>query len=237
MGKKLAIITGGSRGVGKAIAFDLAKQGYDLALIARDQDRLDQVKQKIGDQYKVDIGTFSVDVSDFDATKAVVEQIYKAHGRIDLLFNSAGILREGTSETTPDDFDDLIRVNLKGMHNMIHAVVPKLKTQGYGHVFNLASMAGKRGWHGFGAYSLTKFGVVGYSDTLYHELLPYNVKVTVLCPSAIATDMTKESPLPQESMISVDDIVKTINFVLSLGDTACVPEISIRCKQVDLGEL
>ena len=72
------------------------------------------------------------------------------------------------------------------------------------------------------------------SDSLYQKLLPYNVKVTALCPSAIATDMTKEFSISQDKMIDVDDIVKTINFVLSLGDNACVPEVCIRCKEIDL---
>jgi len=230
---RLAIITGGSQGIGKAIALDLAKQGYDIALIARNQERLDQVKQEIIDNTKMNVGAFAVDVSDFDAIQEIVEHIYHAHGRIDLLFNNAGVLYPGTSEIAKENFDDLIKVNLVGVYNMIHAVVPKLKAQGYGHIFNLASMLGKRGLARLGAYALTKFGVVGYSDSLYHELLPFNVKVTALCPSAIATDMTKESSLSQEQMISVDDIVKTINFVLSLSDNASIPEVSIRCKQVD----
>ena len=82
---------------------------------------------------------------------------------------------------------------------------------------------------------MTKFGVVGFNDSLYYELLLYNIKVTALCPSSIATDMTRNFTISKEQMISTDDIVKAVNFALSLSDNACVPELLRKCKTYDLG--
>ena len=235
MTNKVALITGGSRGIGKAVAMDLARQGYDLALIARDEVRLNNVKDEINTLYDVNISTFTLDVQNLDEVKQAIDNTLNAHKKIDVVFNNAGILKNGTDNISPDDFDALLNINLKGMYNILHTIVPQLKTQKSGYIFNLASMAGKVGVPGLGAYALTKFGVVGFNDSLYYELLPYNIKVTALCPSSIATDMTRNFTISKEQMISTDDIVKAVNFALSLSDNACVPELLRKCKTYDLG--
>jgi len=237
MSKKLALITGGSRGIGKAVAVDLARQGYDLAIIAKSKKTLVETKSEILRLYgNINIDIFPLDIQNTEDVGGAVDEIHKKHQSIDVVFNNAGLLIRGSDDINPKEFDELVNVNIKGVYNILHFVVPILKEQKSGYIFNLASMAGKRGVPGIGAYALTKFGVVGISDTLYYELLKFNIKVTALCPSAIATDMTQDFAISHEEMIETTDIVKAVNFVMSLGDNACVPELLIRCKTYDIGK-
>jgi len=233
MDNPVAIVTGASRGIGRAVALNLANLGYDVALLARTEADLLQVSEEIETQFGVQSGVFSVDVSNKQQVDEVVASIAEAHNGIDLLFNNAGVFIPGTSEVTPEDMDRLINVNLRGAYNMVHAVVPFMKQQQSGYIFNLASRAGKISRPETGAYAMTKFGLVGFNEALFAELQPYNIKVTALCPSVVATDMSAFlETFPEEDKIQLDDIVNTVNYLLGLGDSAVVKDITILCKHL-----
>ena len=106
-----------------------------------------------------------------------------------------------------------------------------MKVQGDGTILNLASRAGKMGFAEYGVYCASKFGLVGLSESLYHELSPLGIKVTAICPSWVDTDMGKDSGLPKEEMIDTSDIVSTVRWLLSLSPAAVVKELTIECRK------
>ena len=232
----VAMITGASRGIGRAAALYFAEQGYDVALIARNKEKLEALQQEIEQRTKgkVKTGVFALDVSDRNAIDNAVDQIVKAHKRIDVLFNSAGVFTKGTSDIDLDEMHAMVHVNLLGAYYCIHAVTPIMKQQKSGTIINLASRAGKRGLAGSGAYCMTKFGLVGLNESLYKELLPYNIRVTAICPSVIDTEMTASFGTKNKDKITTADIMTTVNYIMSLSPTAAVPEIVINCPQVDI---
>jgi len=145
------------------------------------------------------------------------------------LFNSAGVLLSGTSDIDAIEFQQMIAVNLCGIYNMVHAVVPVMKAQRSGYIFNLASYAGKRPLARSGAYCMTKYGVVGYSQSLSLELINSGIKVTAICPSVVDTDMTKHIPhFPDEEKILREDILCSLDYLLALSPNAYVDEITVK---------
>lgn len=231
---KVAIITGASRGIGKAVAAGLAHDGYRVCLLSRSKDVLQDIAKEIikNNQLASHLEPliYECDVTDATSVNQIIENIIKELGHVDVLFNNAGILREGTLESVKD-FNDMINVNLIGVFNVLHAVVPHMKKRRQGHIFNLASLCGKIGYAGIGAYTASKFGLVGLNESLFNELAPHNVKVTSICPSFVATDMVSHLEFPpQNLMIQPNDILQIIRGLLLLSSQACVKEIVVHCQ-------
>ncbi|MCE3237192.1 MAG: hypothetical protein K0R24_173 [Gammaproteobacteria bacterium] len=230
---KFAIITGASRGIGECVAHYFASQGYDLALIARNEEALSKTKAAINADFPaIKITTHALDISDAKNTYDQIKACIHAAGKIDVIFNSAGISINGTSTLSIDDFQKLQLINVSGMFAVAKAAAEMMKEQGSGYIFNVASMSGKRALVRNGGYASTKFAVVGFSEALFKELMPYGVKVTVLCPSVVNTEMTRHFDMPLEHKIEVQDIVKTVDYLLSLSSAAVIPSIDIHCKAI-----
>ena len=231
---KLAIVTGASRGIGKAAAINFAKLGYDVAILARNKSLLQQLEEEIKEQYKVNAKAFIVDVKKQEEINNCIAYILEHHTTIDILFNNAGVLATGLLDITTKDILEQIKTNLLGAYHMLRAIAPQMKQQHSGYIFNVSSRSGKSAIPKFGAYSATKFGLLGINEALYQEMMPYNVKVTALCPSVIDTELTKSFNIPNEEKIEVDDIINTVNYLLTLSHNACIKELSIECKYVVL---
>jgi 3-oxoacyl-[acyl-carrier protein] reductase len=236
----VAIVTGASRGIGKAIATALVQDGYRTMLMARSQEQLDEAAREIVRQVRpraeLEPSVFSVDVGNWEAAYRAGESIVRRYGRVDVLVNNAGMWVPGILDVSADQFSRLMAVNVAGALAFVQAVVPVMKDQRSGHIFNVASRAGKVGFPDEGAYSASKFAMVGLSESLYKELAPFGIKVTALCPSWVDTEMAQEagSPLGHKDMIQPDDLAKTIRWLLTLSPAACVKEVVIECaKDVD----
>lgn len=229
---KVAIVTGASRGIGACVAQGLAQDGFSLALTARSKEALEQVAQSIrSHHYKgVQVLTFPCDVSDNKAVSEMVESVVSKLGRVDLLVNNAGMGKTGTLNISSEEFDEVLSVNLKGPFALLKAVVPTMKSQGGGTIINVASRAGKIGFAGWGAYAASKFGMVGLGESLYRELSPMGIRVTTLCPSWVDTDMAKGSTFPKNQMLTPEDILKSIRYIMSLSPAASVKELMIECR-------
>lgn len=233
----VAVITGAGRGIGKTVAMGLAEDGYRVCLLARTKSQLQEVAELITRQNKLTAAQapliYSVDVSSEKQVNKVIADIIKKTGRIDVLFNNAGIAHMGTSEMSPAMFNELLQVNLVGAFNMIHAIVPQMKKQKSGYIFNLSSAAGKTAHAELGGYCASKFGLVGLSDALYLELVPQGIGVATLCPGVVATDMTANMKfLDEKEKITPQDILMTTRYLLKLSPTAIVKEVVIECKKL-----
>jgi 3-dehydrosphinganine reductase len=186
---KSIVITGGSSGVGKVLAGRLARRGAKLALLARDPDRLASVRDALGEPARV----FVCDVTDATAVQTTMQAVAESQGPPHMLFNSAGILREGYFEKIPEEvFRQVMEVNFFGTLNCTRAVLPFFRENGQGRLVNMSSLAGLMGVFGYSAYCASKFAVKGLSDALRMELRPQNVKVHVVCAPEFDSPMVDE---------------------------------------------
>ncbi len=190
----VAIVTGGARGIGRGIACELAKEGVRIAvadLASSDGDRqqtVAEIKRLGSDAFAVD-----VDVRDFAQVQAMVQAAIDRWGRVDILVNNAGVIAVGPVVAfAEEDWDRVMDVNLKGTFLCSKAVGPHLMQQRSGRIINLSSIAGKKGRGGSSCYSATKFGVIGFTQALAHEMAPFNVTVNAICPGEVNTFMWRE---------------------------------------------
>ncbi len=223
--RKTAVITGAGKGIGRAISIGLAQLGYNTILVGRNKQNLEKVAQEIGSYSKV----LQLDITDNPAVKEAVAKIVAENGSIDILVNNAGIYFDGTVNISEDEFEKMLETNLTAQFLVLKEVVPVMKAQKSGYIFNVASRSGKVGFSGSGAYSASKFGMVGLSESLYRELNPRGIKVTALCPGWVNTEMAFDAgtPLKSEQMIQPEDLFKTIKWLLDLSPSACVKEVVI----------
>lgn len=225
--KKVAIITGASKGIGKAIAIGLAQLNYQTILVGRNQNDLQGVANIIVENKCVEPIIFDFDITNSEKVKNTIKKIIETSGRIDILVNNAGIYLDGSSDISETDFTKILETNLTAQFVFLSEIVPVMKKQKSGYIFNIASRSGKIGFAGSGAYSASKFGLVGLNESLYRELNPLGISVTALCPGWVNTKMAKEArtELKKEEMIQPEDLFKTIKWLLSLSPGACVKEV------------
>ena len=190
----VAIVTGGARGIGRGIACELAKEGVRVAIAdlpATDADRQEtiaEIKRLGSDAVAVD-----VDVRDVAQVQAMVEAARATWGRVDILVNNAGVIAIGPVVAfAEEDWDRVMDVNLKGTFLCSKAVGPHLMQQRSGRIINLSSIAGKKGRGGSSCYSATKFGIIGFTQALAHEMAPFDVTVNAICPGEVNTYMWRE---------------------------------------------
>lgn len=228
MKEKIAIITGASRGVGKALAIHLAKSGYSVVLLARDAKDLEAVCNKIltsGGKASF----IPLDVSDAKQVQTCINEIIIKHGKIDLLINNAAILKRGTTDLSDNEIDELIKINLNGAIYVAKYVATQMKKQKDGYIINISSLGGKVAASFAGIYAASKFGLSGFSEALTKDMSMYGVKVTNICPSMIATEMANGRKFNLDQMIQLDDLTKTVDYLLSLSKNAIPTEILISC--------
>jgi NAD(P)-dependent dehydrogenase (short-subunit alcohol dehydrogenase family) len=189
------LITGSSRGLGRALAEAVLASGDNLVATARDPGQLADLSERYGDQ----VLTLALDVTDEAAAAAAVEAGVKRFGRIDVLVNNAGYGNVGSIEDTSlADFRAQIETNLFGTIIMTKAVIALMRGQGAGHIIQFSSVGGRIGPAGRGAYSAAKFGVEGFSEVLAKEVAPFGIKVTVIEPGGFRTDFAGSSTVLAE---------------------------------------
>ena len=226
--QQVAIITGASRGIGRAIAEAYAAEGASLCLVATDQARLNEVKDALGlpDERIMTVG---LNVTDRDACFAAVAQVERRFGRVDVLVNNAGVYRaKPFMDYVPQDFQDMLDVNLFGVLHFTQACLPGMQAREHGHIINMASTAGKWGSRNQSAYNVSKHAVVGLTRCLALEASPYKVTVNAICPGFIQTDMVEElkAQVAKSTGISGEDMVKAALARVPLGRVLNPDEIA-----------
>ncbi len=225
---QVAIITGASRGIGLAIAQAYAAEGAKLCLIATDPAKLQAVKADLA-LPEDRIMTLGLNVTDRDACFRAVDQVTQRYGRVDVLVNNAGVYRAKTFlDHSPQDFQDMLDVNLFGVLNFMQACLPGMQARKHGRIINMASTAGKWGSRNQSAYNVSKHAVVGITRCVALEASPYAVTVNAICPGFIQTDMVEElkAQVSQSTGQSPDDMVKAALARVPLGRVLQTNEIS-----------
>ncbi|WP_138419699.1 3-ketoacyl-ACP reductase [Aquibacillus sediminis] len=192
---KTALITGAGRGIGKATAIALAKEGVNIGLVGRTMENIEKVGEELK-QYDVNISAATADVSDNEAVTHAVEHIQSDLGQVDILINNAGVAKfGGFLDLEPDEWENIIRVNLMGVYNVTRAVLPEMIERQSGDIINISSTAGQKGAPVTSAYSASKFAVMGLTESLMQEVRKHNIRVSALTPSTVATDLANEANL------------------------------------------
>jgi 3-oxoacyl-[acyl-carrier protein] reductase len=225
---QVAIVTGGSSGIGFAIARAFIQEGMQVTISARDKRRLDQAASQLKSRPAGDENVLAVpmDVSQAAEVRQMVRKTLDRFGRVDVLVNNAGIGRMAPlDELKEKDWDEILDINLKGVFLCTQAVLPDMKRRRCGYVVNISSIAGKEGFAGGGAYCASKFGVMALTQTLLEEARPYNIRATAICPGYVDTPMVVAAPVSGNEMIRPEDIAKTVLYLLSLSDKAVVREV------------
>ncbi len=227
---KNAIITGAGKGIGRAIALALAIEGVNLGLISRTEKDLQELKEDLK-KYPVQTSIAVEDIADIQAVNAAVKSIQNELGSIDILINNAGIAKFGKFlDLLPSEWEDQIKVNLFGVYYVTRAVLPEMIKHQTGDIINISSTAGLKGSPMTSAYSASKFGVMGLTDSLMQEVRKHNIRVTALNPSTVVTDLAIKSNLlnnNEDRVMHPEDFAELIIAHLKLNRRIFVKEASI----------
>lgn len=228
---KTALVTGASRGIGLAIAVDLARQGYHLGIVSRSHADIEAAAQQILREHpSVQVLYDAFDVADGERARRFVKKIRDELGGVSVLVNNAGEHVPGTAEISLDSAARMLEVNYLSAVRFVQAVIPEMKTARSGHIFNIASICGIRTFPEEGGYCASKFALVGYSDALALELEPLGIRVTTLCPNWVNTRMASASPLAPDEMIQPEDMAASVRFILSLSPGVRVRQLVLHCE-------
>ncbi|MBQ4900487.1 3-ketoacyl-ACP reductase [Paenibacillus sp. Marseille-P2973] len=217
---KKAIITGAGKGIGKALAIALAKEGVHLGLIARTTADLETLQQQLGSEYGIKVHIASADISEQSEATSAVSKLIEELGSIDILINNAGIAKFGTlAEMDPADWERIIRVNLMGTYHVTRAALPHMLEQQSGDIINVASTAGERGFATGSAYCASKFALLGMTESLMQEVRKSNIRVVALTPSTVNTELAVNTGLKigdEDRMMQPEDVAELALATLKL---------------------
>jgi len=228
---KNALVTGGSRGLGKAVAIALAKEGVNVAITGRNQENLEATVNELK-AFGVNATYGAFDVADKNEVKEGINTIISSFGAFDILINNAGIAAfGGFLEMDEEQWEDIVKTNLFGPYYVSRAVVPGMVEKNGGDIINVSSTAGLKGNAVTSAYSASKSGLIGLSESMMFELRKKNIRVATLTPSTIASDMSKDvlkiTDGNPEKVLQPEDFAELIVDILKFNKRAMLASASI----------
>ena len=227
--EKTAFITGAGKGIGRATALALANEGVNVGLIARTEADLVKLAAEIK-SLRGRVAYAVADVSDLQQVEAAIEKLTNELGTADILINNAGIGKYGSFlELEPEEWKQVIDVNLMGMYYVTRTVLPQLIEKNGGDIINISSSSGLRGTAGSSAYSASKFGVLGMTEALSQEVRKHNIRVFALTPSRVVTDLTYkegETETEKEKFMHPEDLAEYMVAQLKLHPRIFIPTSS-----------
>ena len=229
------IITGASKGLGKAIAEQFAKGGHTLLICARSENILLGTKQELLEKYpKCKVETMAIDLSE---KEKVIDfgNFCLQYGTPHILINNAGEFLPGSIHTEAEGtLEKMMQSNLYSAYHLTRILLPAMMEAKSGHIFNMCSIASVQAYPNGGSYSLSKFALLGLSKNLREEMKPFNIKVTAIIPGAAYTDSWKRSGMPEQRFMEIDDVAKMVYAAAQLSPQACVEEIVLRPQLGDI---
>jgi NAD(P)-dependent dehydrogenase (short-subunit alcohol dehydrogenase family) len=227
---KNAIVTGGTKGIGRAIAAALAREGISVCVSARKQSEIDVAVEELNQSGPGRAIGFACDVREYDRVKALINYAVKELGGVDIFVNNAGIgMFETVAETSPEDFRAVLETNLFGVFYCCHEVIPEMKRRGGGYIINISSLAGVNPHAGMAAYNASKFGLNGFSEALMQEVRHDNIKVSYIMPGSVNTEFAGDSPSDEKSwQLTPDDIARVVVDLLHHDERALSSRVEIR---------
>ena len=236
MSNKTAVITGATKGLGRAIAEIFAEHGFDLCVCARTEADLEAMELDWASQYpQQKLHTFSVDVSKKSEVWEFGAFVRSIFPTLDVLVNNAGLFLPGKiSEEQEGTLETQLETNLYSAYHLTRALLPIMIPQGRGHIFNMCSIASFMAYPNGGSYSISKFALLGFSKVLREEMKPKGLKVTSIMPGAAWSDSWAGVDLPVERLMQATDVAKAIWGCYDMSDSAVVEELVLRPLLGDL---
>ena len=227
--EQVAVVTGAGRGIGAAIARKLAALGAVVILCGRKRDPLESTAAEIrrdGGQSEV----LPCDVTNLGSVEAAAQHIDKTHGRADILVNNAGIGGFGgpLHEMPPESWDAVLNTNLRGVYYCIRSFVPMMVRAKNGHIINISSLAGKNPLPNGAAYAASKWGLNGLSYSVAEELRAHNIRVSVICPGSVDTELSPHAGKDSRKMLQPEDVAHVIAMLVTQAPQSFVSEILLR---------
>ena len=229
LNEKLAIVTGASRGIGWAIAKKLSDLGAEVVITSRRQEELDKAAKKIRSTGAKAEG-LQCDVSSLREVEHLADQLKSRRRKLSILVNNAGIGGFSTPlhELDPENWERIINTNLRGVFYMIRAFAPTLIANGGGDIVNISSLAGKNALPNGAAYAASKWGLNGLSYSSAEELRAHNVRVTVVCPGSVNTDLSPHTEKNLQKMLQPEDVAHVVAMVVTQAKQSFASEILLR---------
>ena len=227
---KIALVTGAGKGIGRAVAIALAQEGVSVGIISRTETDLEKAAVEIK-AFGVKVAIAVANISDINSVNAAVRKIENELGPIDILINNAGTGKFAKFlELEPEEWENQVKVNLFGIYYTTRAVLPSMIERQTGDIVNISSTAGLRGAPLTSAYSASKFGVMGLTESLMQEVRKHNIRVTALAPSTVVTELAKSANLinnNEEKLMQPEDFAELIISQLKLNRRVFVKDASI----------
>jgi 3-oxoacyl-[acyl-carrier protein] reductase len=223
---KTAIVTGGTKGIGRAIAAALVREGLSVCIAARRQDEIDIAIKELGGST---VG-FVCDVRVYEQVQALIAFTTKTLGGLDVLVNNAGIgIFATVEETPPEDFRAVLETNVFGVFYCCHEAIPEMRRRGGGYIINISSLAGANPHPRMAAYNASKFGLNGFSEALMQEVRHDGIKVSYIMPGSVNTEFGGDAPSSEKSwQLTPEDIARVVTDLLHHDDRALPSRVEIR---------
>jgi NAD(P)-dependent dehydrogenase (short-subunit alcohol dehydrogenase family) len=227
---KVAVVTGGTRGIGRAIAESLVSAGARVAITARDEQKLSNTVSQLNQIGSGAAAAYVCDVRDYEQVKSVFANIARDFGGVDILVNNAGIgIFKSVESTTADEFRAVLETNVFGVFYCCHETIPLMKRRGGGYIINISSLAGTNAHPEMSAYNASKFGLNGFSEALMQEVRHDGIKVSYIMPGSVNTEFGGDEPSDQKSwQLQPTDIARVVMDLLAYPDRSLPSRVEIR---------
>lgn len=226
---KVAVVTGGTKGIGYAIAEKLAQNGAKVFICARDKSELKSAVERLSSSGRAD-GEIC-DVRSEDQVRMMLAECERVFGGVDVLVNNAGIgiMGKTVEEMSGDEFRSTLETNLFGVFYACHHAIPIMKKRGGGYIINISSLAGQNPHPRMAAYNASKFGLNGFSEAMMQEVRQDNIKVSYICPGSVNTHFGGDTPTDERAwQLQPADIAQTVHNLLTMDPRALPSKIEIR---------
>ena len=226
---QVAVVTGGGRGIGAAIAGKLAELGASVVLTGRNANQLEKTASSIT-QLGRKAEFLQCDLTSLSSVEALSRRLAQEYGKLDILVNNAGVgsFASPLHELPPEEWDRILNTNLRGVFYAIRALAPLMIRQQSGHIINISSLAGKNALPNGAAYAASKWGLNGLSDSMAEELRAHNVRVSVICPGSTNTELSPHEGKNPSRMLQPDDVAHVVEMLVTQAPQSFVSEILLR---------
>jgi 3-oxoacyl-[acyl-carrier protein] reductase len=225
---KVAVVTGGNRGIGRGIVEALAREGAAVILTARSGETAAKAAGEVGPGAR----GVACDVRSYEAVRSLFQEADRAHGGVDVLVNNAGIgVFAPLADLSPDDWHAVIETNLNGVYYCCHEAIPLMRKKGGGYIFNISSLAGRNAFPNGTAYNASKFGLNGFSEALMQEVRYDGIRVSYLMPGSVATDFGRGSTAKAGWALTPADVAEVVIDLLRSPEHALYSRVEMRPSQ------
>ena len=233
---KVAVITGGTKGIGRALIDAFAQRGFDIITCARNRNQLHTVVQEVGEQYPdVEVLTRVSDLSLRDEVQDFISYVLSKRSHIEVLINNTGVFLPGEISREPEgQLETMIHTNLYSAYYLTRGLLPSMMHDRRGHIFNICSIASIMPYANGGSYSISKYAMFGMTKVLREEMKPHGIRVTAVLPGATLTASWEGVDLPESRFIKAEDVAETVYGAYALSPNSVIEELLIRPQEGDI---